>query len=200
MANARQKQLLLDLFESLPSIVFILLWRQTSDLELAGWTGCGLAAFVLAGFVLLKARMHPVLLGINLHILLVTPLLVGFFRFGDRDLAEFLTGYSYSAVLLTVTITGGVLTLFSRGGFVGVPGLPRYQRHRLSLLMLAVSLAGAVWACWAPDNSIFPVVATLTLLIGGRRFLIAGLSEKSANGVMLAPVLAGASDTTNGYT
>jgi hypothetical protein len=200
MANARQKQLLLDLFESLPSIVFILLWRQTSDLELAGWTGCGLAAFVLAGFVLLKARMHPVVLGINLHILLVTPVLVGFFRFGDRALAEFLTGYSYSAVLLTVTVTGGVLTLFSRSGFVGVPGLPRYQRNRLSLLMLAVSLAGAVWACWAPDNSIFPVVATLTLLIGGRRFLIAGLSEKSANGVMLAPVLAGASDTTNGYT
>ncbi|WP_417712422.1 hypothetical protein [Roseibium aggregatum] len=99
-----------------------------------------------------------------------------------------------------MTITGGVLTLFSRSGFVGVPGLPRYQRHRLSLLMLAVSLAGAVWACWAPDNSIFPVVATLTLLIGGRRFLIAGRSEKSANGVMLAPVLAGASDATNGYT
>ncbi|WP_330563311.1 hypothetical protein [Roseibium sp. FZY0029] len=91
MANARQQQLLLDLFESLPSIVFILLWRQTSNLELAGWTGCGFAAFVLAGLVLLKARIHPVLIGINLHILLVTPVLVGFYRFGDRALAEFLT-------------------------------------------------------------------------------------------------------------
>ncbi|MEE4015248.1 hypothetical protein V1T76_24505 [Roseibium sp. FZY0029] len=103
-------------------------------------------------------------------------------------------------MLLTVAVTGGVLTLFSRGGFVGVPGLPRHQRYRLSLLMLAVSLAGAVWACWAPDNSILPVVATLTLLIGGRRFLIAGLPQKSANGIVLVPVLAGASDTTEDYT
>jgi hypothetical protein len=200
MANSHQKQLLLDLFESLPSIVFIVLWRQTGDLELAGWSGCGLAVFVLAGFVLVKVPMHPVLLGINLQILLVTPLLVGLYRFGDGTLAAFLTGYSYSAVLLTVTLTGAVLTLFSRGGFAGVPDLPRSTQYRLSVLMLAVSLAGTVWAFQAPENSILPVIVTLTLLIAGRRFLLARVSDRSSNAGVLAPALAGSADTTDGYT
>ncbi|WP_460080244.1 hypothetical protein [Roseibium sp. LAB1] len=195
MATSQQKQLLLDLLESLPSIVFILLWRQTGDLELAGWSGCGLAVLVLAAFGLLGAQMHTVLLGVNLHILLVTPLLDALSRFGDASLARFLIAYSYSAVLLTVTITGGVLTLFSRGGFAGVPGLPGPVRLRMSVLMLAVSMAGTMWAFWTPDNSVLPVVVTLSLLIGGRRFLLARLSDKSSNGLMLAPALAGPSDT-----
>jgi len=184
--KSKQMQLIFDLLEGLPSIAFILLWRQTGDLEVAGWIGSGLAFAVFAVFGLLKGRMHPVLLGVNCHILLVTPLIVGMFGFGDRDLAVAMTSHAYGAVLLTVASVGVLLTLFTRAGFAGVPGLPKRDRLRLSLLMICVSVAGAGWAFAVPDNSLPPVVTTLTLLIVGRRFLLARWSDGSAGSLVLA--------------
>ncbi|MCK7612647.1 hypothetical protein [Roseibium sediminicola] len=186
MAQSRQTQLILDLLEGLPSIGFILLWRQTGDLELAGWIGSGLAATVFAAFALLKGRMHPVLLGVNCHILLVTPLIVGLFRFGGSEIATLLVPYSYGAVLLTVTLVGVLLTLFTRSGFAGIPELTARLRLRLSLMMIAVSAAGTAWALSAPDKALLPVVATLTLLIVGRRFLLARWADGAAGAVVLA--------------
>lgn len=185
MEQSRQKQLVFDLLEGLPSIGFILLWRQTGDLELAGWVGCGLAASVFAVFALLKGRMHPVLLGVNCHILLVTPLIVGLFRFGGREIAEILVPYSYGAVLLTVTLVGVLLTVFSRSGFVGVSDLTARLGLRLSVVMIAVSATGTVWALSAPDKALLPVVATLTLLIVGRRFAAARRADSSAGAAIL---------------
>lgn len=186
MARSRQTQFVLDLLEGLPSVGFILLWRQTGDLELAGWIGTGLAATVFAAFTLMKGRMHPVLLGVNSHILLVTPLIVGLFRFGGREIAELLVPYSYGAVLLTVTLVGVLLTLFTRAGFAGVPELAARLRLRLSLMMIAVSAAGTAWAMSTPDKALAPVVVTLTLLIVGRRFLLARWADNPAGAVLLA--------------
>ena len=193
MANTQQKQWLADILESLPSVIFILVWRQGGDLETAGWAGSALALVVLVGFaLLLKTRMHPVLLGVNLHILIATPLIVSLFRSGETRLAEVLVSYSYSAVLLTVTGIG--LSVFSRAGFGGVADLPRRLRLRLSLLMLAVSAAGAAWALAVPDAGVLPVVITLTGLIAGRRFLLARWADgKIARGEGTGAALAGLS-------
>ncbi|ASP33937.1 hypothetical protein CHH27_12365 [Labrenzia sp. VG12] len=186
MTRSRQMQFLLDLLEGLPSVGFILLWRQTGDLQFAGWFGCGLAFVVFMVFAGLKARMNPVLLGVNLHILLVTPLMVGLFRFGNTALAEFLVGYSYGAVLITVTLTGAVLSAFTREGFAAAPDLPANLRRRLSLAMLFVAGSGAAWAIWMPGNSLLPVVVTLTGLIVGRRFLLLRWSGDAATGLVVA--------------
>lgn len=151
MASSRQTRIILEVLEGLPSIAFILTWRQSGDLELAGWIGCGLAFAVLAVFRILKGRMHPVLLGVNCHMLVVTPLIVGMFRFGDRSIAELLVPYSHGAVLLTVTLVGVALTLFTPAGFAGVPELAARLRTRLSLSMICVSAAGRPgrWRCRA---------------------------------------------------
>lgn len=191
MAKSRQMQLVLDCLEGLPSVGFILLWRQTGDLELAGWIGCGLALAVFGVFAFLKGRMHPVLLGVNCHILLVTPVIVGLFRFGGREIAEVLVPYSYGAVLLSVTLVGLVLTLFTSSGFAGVPELAAMLRLRLSLMMIAVSAAGTAWALAVPDKALLPVMATLTLLIVGRRFLLARWTDGAGGALALAGASAG---------
>ncbi|MES0880625.1 hypothetical protein [Roseibium sp. SCP14] len=179
MERSQQKQWFTDLLEGLPSIAFILLWRQMGDLELAGWIGSGLALFVFGAFFHLKSRMHPVLLGVNAHILVATPLIVSLFRFGDPALAKTLITYSHGGVLVTVLLAGVLQTLFANGGFAGLPEMPRSQQRRYSLLMLAITALGAGWVVANPVNSLVPVVATLTLLIGGRRYLLARLVDKS---------------------
>ena len=192
MDRSRQKQWFTDLLESVPSITFIVLWRQGGDLELAGWVGSGLALGVFTAFVWLRVHMHPVLLGVNLHILVVTPLIVGLFRFGNADLAKTLVAYSHGGVLLTVLATGLALSCFSRNGFAGFPDLPLRQQRRISALMLFVSILGAGWALATPENSLVPVVVTLTLLIGGRRFLLARWMDR-ANGKDTAMMTGGLS-------
>lgn len=179
MDRSQQKQWLTDLLEGVPSITFILLWRQMGDLEFAGWVGSALALFTFAVFLKLRTRMHPVLLGVNLHILVATPLIVSMFRFGETVIAKQMVVYSHGGVLLTVLITGLVLTIFTKGGFAGFPDMPRKQQMRWSGLMLAVSALGAVWILATPDDSLVAVVVTLTLLIGGRRFLLARWMDRS---------------------
>ncbi|MCV0424322.1 MAG: hypothetical protein K5905_02515 [Roseibium sp.] len=179
MEKSQQKQWFTDLLEGVPSIAFILLWRQGGDLEFAGWVGSGLALGVFAVFRLLRARMHPVLLGVNLHILVATPLIISLFRFGDAAIAKTLVAYSHGGVLLTVLMTGLLLSSFSKGGFAGLPDMPRGQQGRISALMLIVSALGAIWALATPQDSLIPVVVTLMLLIGGRRYLLARWMDRS---------------------
>lgn len=178
MERSQQKQWFTDLLEGLPSIAFILLWRQWGDLELAGWVGSGLALFVFGAFFHLRSRMHPVLLGVNIHILLATPIIVSLFRFGDPAFAKVLVTYSHGGVLVTVLFVGVLQTLFANGGFAGLPNMSRSRQRRYSLMMLVVSALGAGWVLASPANSLVPVVATLTLLIGGRRYLLARWVDK----------------------
>ncbi|MEM9630716.1 MAG: hypothetical protein AAGA50_05300 [Pseudomonadota bacterium] len=186
MERSQQKQWFADLLEGLPSIAFILLWRQLDDLELAGWIGSGLALFVFATFLHLRSRMHPVLLGVNAHILVATPIIVGLFRFGDPAFAKMLVTYSHGGVLVTVLLAGIYQTIFVNGGFAGLPEVPRVQQWRYSLIMLLGTALGAGWVLANPANSLVPVVVTLTLLIGGRRYLLARLVDKGHSGHGLA--------------
>nr|WP_319383359.1 hypothetical protein [uncultured Roseibium sp.] len=184
--KSHQQQWLQDIFEGLPSVAFLLVWRQSGDLELAGWCG---ALFALISFLLfyrLKSRMNPVLLGVNLHLLLVTPLIVGAFRMGFTDLGALLAAYAHSAVLLSVFVAGLCLTVFTKRGFIGSAGLPSRQRWRYSLVMLAVSASGMIWALSRPESSLVPVIVTLTVLIGGRRFLLARQADHSGPSAVAA--------------
>ncbi|KZM47599.1 hypothetical protein [Labrenzia sp. OB1] len=189
MQISKQKQWVADIVESLPSIAFILLWRQGGDLEMAGWAGSALALGAFMVFGILKLRMHPVLLGVNLHILLATPLVVGVYRFGDETIADFLSVNAYGSVLLTVLFAGVVQTVFSKSGFVGIADMPAHLQRRYSFLMLFISALGAAWALSDPGTGFVPVLATLTLLIGGRRFLLARWSDR--NGLQGEAIVAG---------
>lgn len=189
--KSHQQQWLQDIFESLPSVAFLLVWRQSGDLPLAGWCGALLALIAFVVFYAVKSKMNPVLLGVNLHLLLVTPLIVGTFSMGFTDLGVFLAAYAHSAVLLSVFVAGLGLTVFTSRGFIGSAGLPARQKRRLSLVLLAVSASGMIWAMSTPESSLVPVIVTLTALIGGRRFLLAREADNSgASAIALPAVLA----------
>ncbi|WP_306145659.1 hypothetical protein [Roseibium sp. MMSF_3412] len=184
--KSHQQQWLQDIFESLPSVAFLLVWRQSGDLELAGWCGASLALMSFVLFHAVKSKMNPVLLGVNLHLLLVTPLIVGTFRLGLTDLGGFLAAYAHSGVLLSVFAAGLCLTVFTKRGFVGSAEMPPEQKWRYSMVMLAVSGAGMVWALSRPESSLVPVIITLTALIGGRRFLLARQADNSGPSAVAA--------------
>ncbi len=95
------------------------------------------------------------MLGINLHIALITPLIVGLYRIGAAPAARIIEAYSYPAARITIFVTGCALTLWSRAGFIGAARLPR----RYSGLTLIGAAAAISWA----------------FLIGGNGFVAVGL-------------------------
>ena len=137
----RSKTSWMILAEAVPSIAFALTWRATGDLEAAGWLGAILALAVLLGFRIFRIPFDTIYLGINLHIALITPLIVGLYRLGWSQPARLIEAHSFPAVLVTIFLTGCALTLWSQRGFIGQPGLPR----RCSLLLLAGSAATILW-------------------------------------------------------
>lgn len=184
--KSHQKQWLQDIFEGLPSVAFLLVWRQSGDLEFAGWCGAILALIAFVLFYAVKSKMNPVLVGVNLHLLLVTPLIVGTFHLGLTDLGRFLAAYAHSAVLVSVFVAGLCLTVFTSRGFIGSVGLPPKQKRHYSLVMLAVAVLGMVWALSRPESSLVPVIVTLSALIGGRRFLLARQADNSGRSTVAA--------------
>lgn len=162
----RAREWFVDVVESIPSLVFVALLRLGVELEMAGWIGAALAATVLIGLPTLGARYNPILLGINVHLLAVTPLIVAVFRLGAAELGETLTHYSYQGVLVTIFVVGLVLTLSSRQGFVGTEGSPSIVR-RQSFVLLIATLSAIGWAfAWGGDAIVgvaLPIIGLFVL-------------------------------------
>ncbi|KZL18800.1 hypothetical protein PsAD2_02316 [Pseudovibrio axinellae] len=134
-----------DVIEALPSLAFLSLLRLGMELELAGWIGAGLAAAALLYLHWAGARYNPILLGINVHLLIVTPVIVAIFKLNATALGEALTSYSYQGVLITIFVVGVALTLTSRHGFIGLEGASSSVK-RQSLFLLLAALCGIVWS------------------------------------------------------
>lgn len=77
MSSSGESSWQLDLFEAAPSI------QSSGDLELAGWVGAAFAAGVLVGFRVRRMPYSPIFVGINLHLAIMTPLIVGLNRLPD---------------------------------------------------------------------------------------------------------------------
>jgi hypothetical protein len=183
--QTQQKRWLTDLMEGVPSIVFILLWRQSGDLEFAGWIGSALCLFVLSALIGMRVRMHPILVGVNIHILLATPLIVCVFRLGFDGLGDVLAEYAYGGVLVTVFAVGLAQMLVSRSRFSALENVTDRAQLIHSAVLLAICASGAVWALLTPGSRFVPVVVTIAALIIGRNFLQARLSDKSAGAGVL---------------
>lgn len=182
MTQSRQKEWLTDILEGVPSIAFIALWRGGFGMKTAGWVGSGLAAAVLTYLWISRTRSHPVLFGINIHILFATPLIIALFRFGAGDLGALLADHGQRGVLVTVFVVGVGLTFFSSGGFIGSRDLPQPQKRNYSLLLLAVSLGGILWAFGIENNGFVAVFVPLTILFGLRRYLRARWQDRNLDG------------------
>ena len=179
MQLTRQQEWITDLMETAPSIIFLVLWRGGWDPELAGWTGSFLAAALLIGFRLRRIPYNSILLGINLHLLVITPLIVASFRMGFPDFGHTLLSTAESAVLVVVFAVGCLLTLVSARGFVGSDRLSPSTRRTYSLVLLALCGATIPWSFAHTGQSMLSIVVPLMALFGARRFLIARALDRT---------------------
>lgn len=187
MSASLQRQWLIDVIEGAPSLAFLALLRTNVDLEMSGCIGAALAAAVLIGFRACKVRFNPILLGINIHLLLVTPIIVTVFQLGASDTGQMLTRYSFQGVLVTIFVVGLALTILSREGFIGHEQLSKSSTFTYSGVLLFAALAAIAWSFLYSDGALVGVALPIIALFALRRLLIArSLDRNKINGVVAA--------------
>jgi hypothetical protein len=188
VSRSLQREILTDILEGMPSFGLFALWRSGVDAQTAGWVAAGLAACILIGFRARGVRFNPILLGINVHILIITPLIVTLFHFGALEMARTVVAYAHQGVTITIFLTGCALTLASPDGLVGLEGLPRPTAMIYSALLLVASLAAMAWAFSYPGGGFVSIAVPVMALFGLRRLLIARWLDKNgqSNGLALA--------------
>ncbi|WP_170409422.1 hypothetical protein [Ruegeria atlantica] len=187
MPDDTQKRLLLEMFENLPGVAFMLLFRATDDLRLAGWVGTVLATLVCVTYVRKKLRPQPILLGINVFMVTITPLIECLILLGYRDTATVLTGNIATLVLMSVFVTGVILTVFRPNGFLNYQTSGTKQKYAHSAVLLLVCALGIVWSRLAGDNYLVSLGVPLMVLFGMHQLLRAGTTDQQArSGVILA--------------
>lgn len=166
--------------------MFLALWRSNVDMELAGWVGAALAAMVLVGFRVFRLRYNPILLGINVDLLVTTPLIVAVFHLGAHELGQTLVAYAHRGVFVAIFLVGCFLTIFSRHGFVGVEGLPASSRWIYSSILLAASVAAIAWSFNYSGGALLGIAVPIMALFGLRRLLIARWFDNNQMGGIAA--------------
>lgn len=200
MPQSLQREWLFDIIESAPSLLFVVLLRSGVALELAGWCGAASAAAVLVGFHLVRRSFNPILLGINIHLFVITPLVVGAYALGAHGVGATLEAASYRGVLVTILLVGVALTALSPNGFAGVSGEARSGVLVNSFLLLAATVAGILFAFSGLAGPLAAVAVPVIALFGLRRFLIARWQDRQnhVNGFVPAAGIIGFSGDSMG--
>lgn len=180
MTQERKYRLLARLAEGVPSLVFLSLWRLDADIELAGWLGTALAAAVILGMRLAGRPADTILLGINVHIALITPLITLIFMLGAPATAYGVSDYSWAGVIATIGLTGAGLSALSPRGFVGTEAGPRGMRRALSWVLVGLALAGLGWGLLFLDIPALSFAPPVTVLYLVRRYMVARLRMADA--------------------
>lgn len=173
MAGSAQREWAIDILEALPSAIFVALWRSNVNMELAGWAGTLMAATLLIGFRYFHVKNNPIMLGINVHLLIVTPLIMAAFYLGARDFSDMLVAHSYCGVLVSIFLVGLGLAVFSKNGFIGVAELPAADRRKSSMILLGATGLAVIWAMSSTGGTVVAVAVPIVGLFALRRFLIA---------------------------
>ena len=179
MPVSRQREWLTDIVEGAPSILFLALWQSDVDIRFTGWAAAALAATVLIGFRLFRVSYNPIMLGVNIHLLIITPLIVTLFYLGANGWGRVLFAFSHRAVLVTIFLVGCTLTVFSRRGFIGIEGLPDPRRLTYSLVLLAASIAAIAWTFTYKGVPVVAIAIPLMALFGVRRLLVARWHDRN---------------------
>ena len=180
MLGHQQKRFLTGVLENLPGLSFLILSRAGDDLRLAGWAGTVLAATVCFAYVRRILHPHPVLLGINVFMVAITPLIELLHLWNNAPVAMLLLGNLDTLVLGSVFLTGLMLTAFTRNGFLAHPAETKKKTRIHSAFMLTVCAAGVAWSLAAGDNHLLSLVLPLSLLFGMQQFLTAGASDRQS--------------------
>jgi hypothetical protein len=143
------------------------------DIRVAGWAGAALAAIVVVGFSVLRMHQNPIALGVNIHLLIITPLIVLVFYLGAQDTGRMLFASAYRGTLVTIFLVGCALTAFSRRGFIGIEGLPTIRRWSYSLILLAASAITIAWSFSSARPTSIAIAIPIMALFGLHRLLVA---------------------------
>ncbi len=181
MAASRQREWMIGALEGVPSIVFLALWRSGVDLQITGWTGSILAAALLIGFRRYRQPNDSIVLGINLHLLIATPLIEAVYRLGGADLAPTLIAAAQSGLLVSIFAVGAAQTVLSPRGYIGDAALAPRRRRLYSLALLTATAAAAAWSLANHGNALLAFALPLMALFALRRFLIARAQDRSDN-------------------
>ena len=178
MAGDQPKRFLTGMFENLPGLSFLILSRASDDLRLVGWIGTILAATVCVAYMRQVVKPHPVLLGINIFMVVITPLIELLHIGNNAAAAQLLLENIDSLVLGSILVTGLALTLFTRRGFLTYRSESTAKMRAHSASLLAVCAMGMVWSLYAGDNHLLSLVLPLSLLFGLQQYLSAGAADK----------------------
>ncbi|WP_170331602.1 hypothetical protein [Ruegeria arenilitoris] len=160
---------------------FLVLSRATDDLRVTGWVGTVLAAVVCVAYLKKLMSPHPILLGINLFMVAITPLIEVLFLAGNSHAAGMMIANIDSLVLGSVFATGLYLTLFSRNGFLTYKPENAQQARRHAAVLLTISAAGIAWSLLAGGNHLVTLALPLMLLFGLLQLLRAGAADRQSN-------------------
>ncbi len=200
MDQSRQRALFYEIVESVPGIAFVALWRSDVPIEISGTVGTLLAA---AALIFLKARgqrFSPIVLGINLHLLLLAPGYVLAVYGGFPFLGDMLASAEEAGVLVAIFLVGRGYTAFSKGGFIGAEWLELQDRRMYSAGLLVLAGAAIPWSFAYLGNALVSIALPLMVLFGVRRFLLARAADRNGNsgsglaGVALVPAADGGLD------
>lgn len=198
MAVPQQRQFLLGLAENLPGLSFLLLLRVHGDLRLAGWVGAILAGCVCFAYAKRVIRPDSILVGINLFMAAITPLIELLYQSGYPDQAQFLVRNIDTLVLCSVLMSGLVLTLWTKTGFLSHPSKNPKQTQLYSGIMLAVCTVCALWSSAFEGDRLISLALPLSLLFGVRHYLRARAADKRphAGAAIAAPATGHSTDST----
>lgn len=178
MPAPNQKRLLFGLLENAPSIAFLALLQADAGLRLTGWVSTGLAAVVFACYAGRRLAPHPILLGINLYMLAITPVIETLYLAGAGRIGAALIDHAQSGVFIAVLATGAAQAAFAQTGFVGAPLPDPGRRRRSDAVMLGACAVAVAWSMTAPGGRIVAIALPFLMLFGLRQWLLARDSDR----------------------
>ncbi len=174
---SKAKFIILEIIQFAPIITFASSFVVSGevDLSMAGnlfLLAGGLASIITVVVVFAKGHLNPVLLGTNVW------LLVGAASFGlaIETMMDFLSEWQASALFGCVLLTGIVLTLRSRRGFIGMDAEPSTIK-RASLVLIVLTALAVVCSVLLKDNIRLGGGLPFIVLNVSRRIVIRRLSK-----------------------
>ena len=159
--------------ENLPSLLFFAIWRSGVGLEHAAWAAAAASAIVLSALWFRRCAPDSILLGINLHFI-ATPIAIQLvYNSGNTELAREMIDAAGVAVIGPILLTGILVTIFTRQGFVGAqlatPGSTRIR----SVILIVWTSAALVWSLQFMGNQFLsvglPILSTFLMRAALRR-------------------------------
>ncbi|WP_412552205.1 hypothetical protein [Shimia sp. MIT1388] len=171
MAELNFRPILHKALEYAPSAAFLATFLLSDDLRIAGWSGAACAFLTCFGYARRAVSPHSLFLGINLYLLMITPVIEGLYAANFATLASTLSAFARPLVFLSIFLTGSVLSMRAPSGFLLVLQVDDGAVKRTNALLLIASGMAAVWALVYNHNTALQLAVPMTLLFALHRTL-----------------------------